>query len=179
VLKLLLLPQKSSKNVFFLFVFIFLAVLLFGGCSAVAEKAAEKKIEKETGSEVDINTEENKVEVETDEGKTEVQTGSDVKLPEGFPADFPVYKGRITAVLKSDYEGSQGYMITIETSGNLDSVSAWYEEELKKAGYNVQNTLKQTGMSSYVFKKKSPPIKGSVQIQDEDGKISIVIIITY
>lgn len=176
---MILLPLRNRRNILFIFVFIVLAAFLFAGCSAAAEKAVEKKIEKETGSEVDINTEENKVEVETEEGKTEVQTGSEVQLPEGFPSDFPVYKGKIIAVLKSDYEGSRGYMITIETSGDLDSVSGWYEEELKKAGYDVKVTLKQEGISSFVFEKKSPPIKGQVQIQNEDGKVSIVIIITY
>ena len=180
VLELLTLLKKRTNFFSFAFVLFLIAAILFSGCSAAAEKAVEKKIEKETGSEVDIDTKENKVEVETEEGKTEVQTGSNVELPEGFPSDFPVYKkGKITAVMKSDYEGSQGYMITIETDDDIDSVSGWYEEELKKTGYDVKVTLKQLGLNSYVFEKKSPPIKGSVQIQDENGRTSLVVIIAY
>ncbi|MCX7831391.1 MAG: hypothetical protein N2440_00580, partial [Actinobacteria bacterium] len=62
---------------------------------------------------------------------------------------------------------------------DVKSVADWYEEELRKTGYEVNFSLQQEDVESFVFKNKTENIDGNVQVQKSDGKTQIVVFIVY
>jgi len=110
------------------------AMLGLVGCQQIAEQAAETAIEKSTGTKIDKNGDSITIEGEGGE-KASIGTG---ELPQGFPADVPVYEG--AAVTGSFAQGSgaeQTYSVTLETSDDPATVNAWYLTELEAKGWTI------------------------------------------
>jgi hypothetical protein len=61
-----------------------------------------------------------------------------VGLPEGFPEDFPLYDNAITRVAGLAPEEG-GFLVSIDTEDSPDQVRAFYERELAKDPWQVEN----------------------------------------
>src|SRR5690606_12059063 len=78
-----------KRNVLFYFVSFIMLFILLAGCG---DDSILKFKDKETGAEYEVVADEegnSKVTVETDDGKMVSETGSDAKIPDAFPSDFP------------------------------------------------------------------------------------------
>ena len=64
------------------------------------------------------------------------------QLPEGFPADFPIYEGA-TITAASRISAAQGdiYAIGMETTDTADAVRSFYEGRLAVAPWEVTNVV--------------------------------------
>ena len=63
-----------------------------------------------------------------------------VGLPEGFPEDFPIYEEAVTRVASlTPEEGS--FLVSIDTEDSRDQVRAFYESELGKDPWQVENVV--------------------------------------
>lgn len=104
------------------------------GCQSIADKAAEKAaeiaVEQTTGAQID---QENGSITITGEDGTEVTASEGGELPEGFPADVPVFEGPVISSLKS----GSGFMVVIETDRSVDEVKDWYKDELENSTWKV------------------------------------------
>lgn len=110
------------------------AVIGTTGCARIAERAAEKVVENQTG--LDIDQKGDSVTIKGKDG--EVTASSSGELPEGFPKDVvPVYDGKITASLKA----SEGYTIGIDSTDDVATVWEWYVNEFKD-GWEVKSEVK-------------------------------------
>ncbi len=69
--------------------------LLLGGCG----KAAEKVVENQTGTQIEDDGDGN-ITVKSKDGKTQVGVGAE--MPEDFPSDLPVPKGKLLASQSAD-----------------------------------------------------------------------------
>jgi hypothetical protein len=69
-------------------------------------------------------------------------TGSPVTvgLPEGFPEDFPLYEKAITRVAGLAPEEG-GFLVSMDTEDSPDEVRAFYERELGKDPWQVENVV--------------------------------------
>lgn len=70
------------------------------------------------------------VNIKTPDGN-EISTN---KLPEGFPADFPIYKD---AKIITSTKTGKNFTITFEINDKADAVGNFYKTELPKAGYEA------------------------------------------
>lgn len=158
------------------FTLVLIVFLFLSGCANPAEKA----VEKESRGKVNIDTDKGKVKIETEHGKPEIEAGSKIDLPQGFPESFPIYEdSKAVSVVKSTNQGKDGYMVIFETRDDVKSVADWYEEELRKTGYEVNFSLQQEDFESFAFKNKTENINGSVQVQKSNGITQIVVFIVY
>jgi hypothetical protein len=62
------------------------------------------------------------------------------ELPEGFPEDFPLYENAITRVAALAPEEG-GFLVSMDTADSRDEVRAFYERELGKDPWQVDNVV--------------------------------------
>ncbi len=123
------------KNKFLILSIILVAIgFLFSGCTKkVAEKTTEKIIEKNVGSEANVDLNNNQLTIETEQSV--YQTGEQVSLPDGFPDDVYVIDGNIVAAMAMTED--QGYSVSVVTNKSVSEVKSEYEEKLKAADWNI------------------------------------------
>ncbi|KPJ48886.1 MAG: hypothetical protein AMJ38_04355 [Dehalococcoidia bacterium DG_22] len=63
-----------------------------------------------------------------------------VELPEGFPADFPLYQKAAVEAATVAPEGG-GFLAEWRSSDSADQVRAFYERELDKDPWQVENVV--------------------------------------
>ena len=135
-----------------------LLILVFtGGCKKnlaerIVEGAIEKAIEEESGEDVDIDLDEGEVTIQSDEGEVSISSdeetvtiesdegeatfGSSAELPEGFPAEVPVYENMdITSSMSGTNDGKTSYTVTALSEDGVDDIKEWYESQL--SGWNI------------------------------------------
>lgn len=151
-----------------------LAVLL-SGC-------ARSQVRTEEGAsdgKVRVDTEKGRVEVETEQGKAEFEAGENAELPEGFPADFPVYeKSNLVQSVRVDNEGKEGYMLLFRSKDGVKQVADWFSSNLKKRGFKITFTLEQDETVSMNFSEAAGKYEGSVQVKaaEEGSEIAVTIV---
>jgi hypothetical protein len=127
--KILIIVVTISLGLFMLF-----SLSSCGAGEKAAEKIIEKAIEEESGGEVDITGE--TVTIKTDEGESVIGIGAE--LPEGFPADVPVYPDMtITSSSKTSMDNKETFSFTADASVPGDEVVSWYKSEL--TGWNIDS----------------------------------------
>jgi hypothetical protein len=106
----------------------------------IVEGAIEEAIEDESGGKVDIT--EDTMTVKTDEGETVFS--SKAELPEGFPADVPLYPDMtITSSMKSLEDNKEVFYITADISAPSDEVVSWYKNNL--TGWKIDSEITEAG----------------------------------
>jgi len=107
-----------------------LLVLSLSGCDIVAQQAAEeaeRAVEEATGVRVDAPV------------PTE---GGEAQLPEGWPAEVPVYpEVTITEPWSVTAEGVTQLGVTLRTKDAHADVAAWYREELEAKGWTIDSEM--------------------------------------
>ncbi len=63
-----------------------------------------------------------------------------IELPEGFPRDFPIYEEAVTRVDTFTPEEG-GFLVSMDTEDSRDQVRAFYESELGKDPWQVENVV--------------------------------------
>jgi hypothetical protein len=145
------------------------------GCQQMAEKAAQTAVEKATGVKVDDKS--GSVTVTGKDGKTATVSGGEGKLPEGIPADLPVYTGDTKSGGKIESPEGATYTFTILTADDAKSVVDWYKKELGAKGWTISSatTMESDGKvsGSIVAKKDKADLMISVTPDSASGKTSI------
>lgn len=120
----------------------------------VAEKATEAAVDHITGGKVDLNSKDGSLTFKDNETGNTVAWGADVKLPDDFPKELPVYPNAkivAAAVDRSDANNASTYVLSVTDAPKV--AVAWYETELKKAGWTVKTTMTMESLESRVFAK--------------------------
>lgn len=96
------------------------------------------------------------------------------KLPEGFPADFPVYPGaKLTSTWSAKDNNGQGTSVVWESSDTVGKISEFYKTDLEAKGWKVNATFTQTDSATYSFEKDK--FNGFVGITKKDDKSVISV----
>jgi hypothetical protein len=109
------------------------------GCEAIIGEAVKSGVESATGVKVDDSN--NSVTLTGTDGST-VSMGGEGTLPEGFPADVPVYEGTIKKGIATSTAGGKGFVVIVETPDAPADVLKWYEGELEAGGWTTTSALK-------------------------------------
>ena len=104
------------------------------------------------------------------------------QLPEGFPADFPIYGGA-TITAASRITAAQGdiYAIGMETADAADAVRSFYEDRLGAAPWEVTNVVEISAENTVVVefaRREGGGQAGTLAIQEEqtDGRRTLITI---
>jgi len=89
-----------------------------------------------------------------------------VELPEGFPRDFPLYERATVRVATVAPEGGR-LLVSLETEDSADKVQAFYEKELDKEPWQVENVVEIAEMETTIIEftsRDNPDQRGTVAI---------------
>ncbi|MFH0870143.1 MAG: hypothetical protein V1866_03740 [archaeon] len=126
-----------------------LAIVMIAGCAKVAEKSAEQKleaqIEKETGSDANVDLGKGSIQVTTDEGKIEAtgvgdgkswcQEGAEWKFTSSNPAEQANVKWDIKGLVASgEYSGLCHVEYTVVSEGQTNKIDYYFSQD-GKSGY--------------------------------------------
>ena len=141
-----------------------LLVALTGGCGK-GEKTyktsdGEVKVKQKSGEATYEGT--------TKEGKFKVALGEKgVALPDGFPKDVPIAKG---ATVKMAMAQGKQTMVHLSVPGSIADAAAYYKDELKNQGWEIETTMNM-GEGSMLTAKKEKRQCVVVVAKEGDGTL--------
>lgn len=127
------------------------------GCKRIKErlqeKAAEKIVEAATGGEVDYESGEGTVTLKGDNGSIVATGGGNVKVPDDWPSDVPLYtKGTLKATLGAKgTDKNMHYTLTYEAAEPPAEIVAFYSAGL--SGYKKVSELNANDTSIVSFER--------------------------
>lgn len=134
-----------------------------------------KSLSKQLGGDVKIEGDGEKVSYKGEDFEFSYDMGGE--LPEGFPKDFPIYKGsKLISKWSSTAEENEGMSIVLETGDSVSKVSDYYKAELEKTGWSITSTFSQD--DSVVFSFEKGEKEGILGITKAEEKTSISITIS-
>lgn len=159
------------------------AMTLMAGCGGLAEKAAEKAIERaasQGGDSVDVDINQGGVTIKGDQGQTEIQAGGKVSLPDGFPPELAYANGKLMSAVSTQNQGATSFGVIYSTSESVDAVYSYYLSALEKAGFTIENKMKaeSDGGSSFTIQASNSSYSALVvggSNQGENGETGFTI----
>lgn len=146
-------------------------VVFLGGCTKkMAEKTAEKAIEKNIGSQANMDLNDEQVTIKTEQGT--YQGGENLSLPSNFPDDLYVIDGKIIAAMT--ITENEGYSVSVLTNKSVAEVKADYEDKLKDNGWKIDMQM-DYGVSAMVSASKADrTVTVSISNDSESTTVTIV-----
>jgi hypothetical protein len=136
--------RMAAKSLTVLVLAVALSGLAFAGCGNLLEKAVQKATG-DSNTKVTVDTKTGSVSIEGDNGQTQIQTGSNAKIPEGFP-DIALPEGAV--VSQSISLGSatgQSNMVSFKCSLSNQQIYDHFLKAVPDAGYTIDNKLEFNG----------------------------------
>ena len=106
--------------------------LLLSGCGILAQKAAEKA----TGVKVDKSS--GKTTITGPNGQSATLSNDKGKVPDGLPANVPVYQGTVSGSTAITTPDGNSYQFVVETTDDVTTVVDWYKKQLAEKGWTVE-----------------------------------------
>lgn len=104
------------------------------------------------------------------------EISSENKLPEGFPADFPIYKdAKITGSTKV----SKTITVNFEINDKADVVGNFYKTEMPKAGYEAEmdnDKMMTSGRGIITFQKEGKFFDLTYSYKESAGKTYLTVL---
>jgi hypothetical protein len=114
--------------------------LLATGCGnaveGLAQDTVERAIENELGSEADVSVDGDSFTVDTEDGTVTAGSG---QVPDDFPGDVPLVDGEVSFAQSASTGGKRGWTVQVTTQGSLDEVTQQVSDDLRAAGFSVEN----------------------------------------
>ncbi|MCC7356941.1 hypothetical protein IT408_00320 [Candidatus Uhrbacteria bacterium] len=144
----------------------------------VGEKVTESAVGALTGGKVKMDTDNNNWQYKDNKTGNSVAIGEDLKLPEDFPKDVPVYtKAKIKSV-SIGRTGDKEVAITLGADEAGPSVIAeWYSDTLKKSGWSEDSSTAMGKSEARNYKKGTAQISLLAFPVDEQAKGSLVTLV--
>ncbi len=172
---------------FFLFLS-FVAVMLNLNCRCekvgerIAERMAEKAIEKRSGekAKVDIEKEGGKITIEGEEGKTKISVGEGADLS-GLPPEI-IYPGAVASgVVRTENEEQKAVSVYFKTKDDLSTIENHYSNTLKAHGFTQKTrwdaTQDKARIVTLLLEKENK--KATVVIKKEEGTAETEISVVF
>lgn len=135
----------------------------------VGDAVASKVLSAASGGAVNVNSNDNGSYTFTD-NKTgsSMAIGTDVKIPDTFPKDVPVYPGAkaTSVIISKDTDG--GASLTLSTSDTVQTVAGWYDTQFKNAGFSQDTNMTAGGMEIRGYSKATVKMELTVAAGDSD-----------
>jgi hypothetical protein len=153
-------------------------LLAVGGCGrktdeAVAEKAAETAIAKQTGGPADVDIKEDGIRIKTKDGEMNLSTGGNIKVPAGFPQDVPIYPG---AMVQAAVEVPEGFTLRMTTKEAAAKVVETYLKELPAQKWSKEMSMDMGENSMLTFKKENRTLSVVVSAEKNETSISLSVV---
>lgn len=150
-------------------------VVVASGC----QRAAERVIEERTG--VAIDADEDRVTITGPEGEEVEFQGGTGSVPDGWPADLPVYEPAEIQTSSSFSTGEGRQMsVSLTTDDPFSDVFSWHKESAEGTPWEIENegTLEMGDVSSGFLTLVRGDAQASISVnEDEDGEVIITMVV--
>ncbi len=135
----------------------------------------KKGIEQKTG--ISMDTAGKSMTIKDKETGAEINIGTEGKIPADFPKDFPIYpsakvEGNISG---AENKAGKGFWLILSTTDEAAQVTAFYEANLAKNGWDVGSTM-NIGTSATWEISKGDMAGGLIVGEDEEKKGTSIVI---
>jgi hypothetical protein len=138
----------------------------------IAQKAAEKA----TGVKVDQST--GKTTITGPNGQSATLSTDSGKLPDGLPANIPVYAGPIQGSTAITTPEGKSYQFVVKTPDNISTVLDWYKTQLADKGWTVEAAATMGGDKQGLVSAKNGTAQIAVTLDASSGSTEIHTITT-
>jgi len=135
---------------------------------ASAGKLAEAPMENDEQGNVSLDFSKGEFNIKTPAGQFQFSNKDNVKMPEGFPGDVPVYKGSRAVQSMSTPEGAS---VTLMTADARPTVVAYYRSHLGDSGWVQESSMELPRNDVHTFKRKDSTL--SLMVADGQGETVI------
>jgi hypothetical protein len=140
------------------------------------ENLTESIVERTTGNEIDINSNDGSFSINTDEGSVEV--GGDQTLPSDLPEEVVVFNNQeIIGVFTSAEDGNKFWSITAETNSPVDSANSFIVKGYADKGWTTESTSTFNTSSTYTYSNDDLEAVVTISPTDE-STVSITYYVT-
>ena len=100
-----------------------------------------------------------------------------VKMPDGFPSDFPIYAGaRLTKASQVTANGQTTWGMEWETLDSADQVQSWYMTKLNQGDWTLAySSTGSTGWSAIFARKSNSKDGGLLTIEPQSNVTHITL----
>jgi len=159
----------------------FAIVLLMGaGCNPVqqakdqvnqkiGEAAVAGVIDKASGGKVSADVVNNQMVFKDNKTGDMMAYGEDVKFPDDFPKDMPIYAGAKAVALTISKQADKGTSVTLKIADDVQKVTSWYADQMKGAGFAEDSSMSAGGTEIRSYSKGSVTLSMTVA-SDSDSK---------
>jgi len=127
----------------------------------MAEKVAERNLERQSGGKADVKIRDGKVSIKTKDGEFTAATGGAASIPSDFPSDVYLLKGAQTL---ATVKVPEGFSVTLQSKESLDAIVAKYAAEMKALGWAEETTVNMGKHVMTAYQKESEGRKVSVSV---------------
>lgn len=136
----------------------------------------KKGIEQKTG--ISMDTAGKSMTLKDKETGAEINIGTEGKIPADFPKDFPIYpsakvEGNISG---AENQAGKGFWLILSTTDEASKVTAFYEANLSKNGWNIGSTMNIGTSATWEISKGD--MTGGLIVGEDDEKKGASIVIT-
>lgn len=172
-------PKKAvpKKDNTLKIVLIVIGVLVgIGILSAIAITVLFVSVFHSATKDVNVDKKGGSVTVKTNNGQSSASYGNDVKLPQGFPTDVPVYKP--STIIYATKTETTRFSVAAKTSASMQTVLDYYKSELTKQGWESthESSYGDGTLLSYTKDGRTLSVTVSSQNNEATDKTFITII---
>ncbi|MGB6838980.1 MAG: hypothetical protein WBD86_00680 [Microgenomates group bacterium] len=168
--------DKSKPNKSLIILAVLAVILIAVGLAGryvyrkVGESFLGALLSRTTGGKVDVDKEGEKITVTSEEGEFSFE--EEGKLPDNFPADFPIYpNAKLESSWTATSDETEGLSLMWETNDSIDKVADYYKDELTSGGWKLSFTSEAEDSTTLAFEKDDT--SGFIGITIEDSKTVI------
>jgi hypothetical protein len=147
-----------------------------GGCrkasERIAEKMAEKAIEKNGGGKANVDISDGKISVKTKEGEMVATSGGSASIPSDFPKDVLVLKD---AKLLATVKVPDGFSVTMESKDAPENIVKKYAAEMKANGWTEQASVDMGSGTMISYNKEKENRTTTVMVSKGDKITQVVV----
>ncbi len=150
-------------------------ILMLSGCGrSASESAVEKQIERETGSDadVDFSGDSYKITGKTEDGEFSLSSGEGIEIPKDFPGDVLIYRPSTVSMAMNVPEGQS---VTLTTGDDSKKIVEAYKREMIAEGWSEQASMNMGTQSMLSYKKEDRV--AHITIVPSDGETQIMLIV--
>lgn len=147
------------------------------GCESIGEEVGEEIAGGVVGADVEVDGD--TVTIETEDGAVTVE-GDTGRIPEDFPADFPIYDdAEVDSTSNITSDGDITYYLGLTSSDGVGEIYDWYKAEFADEGWELKSDVKLSGADgdSAMIGVEKGRMEGTLTLTAADGGTEIGIIL--
>lgn len=145
----------------------------------IGESVAEGLLGKATGGKVDIKEDGGQVVFTDNKTGGSVAFGEDVKLPDDFPKNVPIYPGSKIGGVTVSKQNNPSAWVVLSSEDEVKKLVDWYADQTKSNGWKEESSLSLDKTEVRTYSKDNEKLGLNVMPSEDETKGKSSAIITW